>query len=747
MDILLNKVTQQAMNYAIRSGITITGGYAIRHASRLLNTTPKCSERDELSRLQARLESKIRIISPAIDMIELIAARGNTTLESAVTLTKDIRWEIQNLGTRLSNAANEEELSRRGSSRAKPREQTELTLKLIISDIKKLLERIEDAVPLINLAITTSGVNLSTNLPSTVSPSRLLQASTFLTGGDAQYTAFPGHTVQIGPTYTLSMYMLFAGHAWRSQDEDSIREATWKEVIHKARVKLLRVPLHQLYALPNSMPDTAEDISGHGLEDPQHNHIPGEAKAFEFTYQILLVEDLDDDRFHSFEDGESKPEPFEDVQVAGLRDVIPIHEISKIFYADTGKILNIGTEGEVNNPILLLKRDVHADPPRRMMERRRSFSSLHANSEGTNGDESPSETAAVNDEQPELDAQIRRESSVAPTKDDHEVEQQRDRWRLPPDLDPEWMAFEVYTETPDSEDEDTEPTTADTESSPLRPRQSSRQSSVDTNVTNALSHLQLSPQPPGSSPNALTQQQSSLGPAAQPVGPGQVKTSLSLLEMLIRLTALQQFRQDSHLSIDDELLNFFLEDSSTTGAGPDAEQRQRVRRDARRRVGFDPYDESPVKRRGEEYIQHPPPEHFYEASPNSVAYDDRVDSGYAPPWSGVENEAPGVGSERAMRFTEQRAYSSGMPSSPSPGYFSGSRRTSSRAGTPNRGQSLPVTPRTPPGTGTRSAVLAQEARSATKPSSPLGRTMTSSLPAETTSTLVGSATEGGAKST
>lgn len=53
MDILLGKVTQQAMNYAIRyyrvgnkicrecadgcrSGITITAGYAIRQSSRLL---------------------------------------------------------------------------------------------------------------------------------------------------------------------------------------------------------------------------------------------------------------------------------------------------------------------------------------------------------------------------------------------------------------------------------------------------------------------------------------------------------------------------------------------------------------------------------------------------------------------------------------------------------------------------------------------------------------------------------------
>ena len=740
MDILLNKVTQQAMNYAIRSGITITSGYAIRHCSRLLKSTPKTTEREELLRLQSRLEAKIRIISPAIDMIDLIAARGNTTLESAVTLTKDIRRGIQDLGSRLRDAANEEELLRQGSSRAKSREQTELTLKLIISDIKRLLERIEDAVPLINLAITTSGVNLSTNLPSTVSPSRLLQASTFLTAGDSRYVGMPGNTVQIGPTYTLSVYMLFAGHAWRSQDEEDARETTWKEVIHKGRVKLLRVPFDQLYHLPG---DEQDGISN---TDSLPNHIPGEAKAFEFAYQLLLVEDLDDDRFHSLEDDESKAGPFEDVQLAGLRDVIPIHQVSKIFYADTGKILNIGTEGEVNNPILLLKRDIYAEAPRRMMERRRSIVSLHEEAALSNGDEPMPKTNVSDGDQSELDAQINRESFTSPGDEDSaQKDQESNRWRLPPDLDPEWIAFEVYTESLDSEDEDAE-VAVETESPPSSTRQSSRQASLDPNVTNALSHLQLSSPSPGSSPQQLTQQNASLGPSVQPYAPGQVKTSLSLLEMLIRLTALQQFRQDSHLSIDDELLNFFLEDSSTTGAGPDAEQRRRVRREARQRVGFDPYDESPIKRRGEEYIQHPPPEHYYEASPNSSLYNDRVDSGYGPSWPGASHESSNGKPDYGVRPTEQRVSSPGVPSSPSPGYFSGNRRTSSsRASTPSRSQSFPSTPMTPPLAGTRSARLAHESRSATKPRSPLGRAVTPSLPVGLSSTLAEAESEGMAK--
>src|ERR1700761_7272578 len=134
MDIFLGRVTSQAMNYAIRSGITITTTYAIKQCGRLLKETPRSQQREELMQLQLRLESKIRIISPAIDMIELISARGNTSLESAVSLTKEIRYEIQRLGQRLSEAANDEELVRRKSSQAKSRDETERGLKVVITE-------------------------------------------------------------------------------------------------------------------------------------------------------------------------------------------------------------------------------------------------------------------------------------------------------------------------------------------------------------------------------------------------------------------------------------------------------------------------------------------------------------------------------------------------------------------------------------------------------------------------------------
>ncbi|GME23686.1 hypothetical protein GTA08_BOTSDO13776 [Neofusicoccum parvum] len=626
MDILLSKVTQQAMNYAIRSGIVITSSYAMKQCSRLVKSVDNAVEKQELAALQMRLESKIRIISPAIDMIELISARGNTSLESAVSLTKALRWDIQSLGVRLAKAAGEEELQRRGSSRARPKAENEYELKLIISDIKQLLARIEDAVPLINLAITTSGASLSSSLPSTVSPSRLLQASTFLTAGDTQYSMRPTDAQQIGPAFTLSMYMLFGGHI-RPQDEEGIRETTWKEVMHKARVKLMRVPLDRIWDFPSSQANQPNNPHPHG-------NIPAdEGKSYEYAYQLLIIEDLDDDRVHTFEEGELQPGPFEDVAKAGIRELVPIHEISKIFYADTGKILNIGTEGETNNPILLLKRDVNAVPPRRMMERQNTeqwYEDYEEEPEDTQ-EKGTATSVPTEDEQSEIDAQLLRESSRAP---EPEPEPEHDDglpqpWRLPPNLDPEWIAFEVYVEEPDTDDEEEAVEEAQTSSGPSS---SSRANSLDPRLTTGISNLNLrtpSPAPRGplSSPPGTALQTRPTHTTPTPIysSPNPsfippIRTSLSLLEMLIRLTALQQFQQSSHLSIPDELLTFFLSESaSTVGAGGDSDLRRRVRRDAVRRVGFDPYDESPIKRRGEEYLEremHGDEYHDGEAAPS-----------------------------------------------------------------------------------------------------------------------------------
>jgi hypothetical protein len=671
------------MSYAIRSGIAITSHYALKQCGRLMKTV-EGREKQELANLQLRLDSKIKIISPAIDMIELIAARGNTSLESAVGLTKSLRWDIQTLGSRVEKAVAEEQLARRGSSKAQSRDQNDVELKIIIAEMKRLLERIEDAVPLINLAITTSGVSLSTTLPATVSPSRLLQASTFLTSGDMQYCSSKPRAQQVGPTFILSMYMLFSGYANRPHGED-LRETTWKEVMHKARVTLMRVPLENVNDYPVSFGQDSRRA-----DEANHTHIPSDSMLQEYAYQLLIVEDLDDGRMHDFDDGEPHPEPYDGVQQAGVREIVPIHEVSKIFYADTGKILNIGADGETNNPILLLKRDIHAAPPRGMMKREAVETGYESDDSHTiGGDEADSE-------QTELEDQLRRESNTdlhEPTP--QEPEQPTYPWRLPPTLDLEWMAFEVYIEDPstDSELDETEDLE---EEDIIRPSPANSSTQHDGSESPAFlgrfSNLNLRPSTPTDSPKAtpynqiIPSPQKASVPVPQyteqaPTSLPPVKTSLSLLEMLIRLTALQQFQQSSHLAIPDEFLNFFLSDSSTVGAGSDGELRRRVRREARMRVGFDPYDESPIKRRGEEYLEHElhdGGEDYEPTSPvNGTTYDyDGYPTGRSSPVNSrsrsgtptILNSTPGSGSrpKSSADILNGGRLSLGNASSPSP---------------------------------------------------------------------------------
>lgn len=448
----------------------------------------------------------------------------------------------------------------------------------------------------------------------------MLQASTFLTAGDNEYRRNPGRPSQVGPTFTLSLYMLFAGHA-RPHDERELREMTWKETIHKAQVKLMRVPLD---AVQDGVRHERGESVMESIEGGALVHFSAENKADEYAYQLVIVEDLDDDRAHMFEDGEPRPRKYEGVTLAGIRELLPIHQISKIFYADTGKILNIGSDGETNNPILLLKRDVFAQPPlSKMVSSERE--GLHRGENGHDPqkdfigeDQRDSYTDESEAESEDPNDQLHRESSYAPHDGLHfkqaHVEQPIDHYGLPPNLDREWFAFEVYQDPKDEEEDDDSSCASDSEDTAAGP------SADDIAVDLSGLHLNASSNPGSASSTPARDRPRRSTPRTNPASDlfGCVRSSLSLLEMLIRLTALQQFEQALHLTIPDEILNFFLQESSTTGGN--GEERRQTRNEARMKVGFDPYDESPIKHHGEDYQRG--------ESPNSPARSIRGNSAF-----------------------------------------------------------------------------------------------------------------------
>ncbi|GKT44070.1 RanBP-type and C3HC4-type zinc finger-containing protein 1 [Colletotrichum spaethianum] len=617
---------------AIRSGIALTSTYAFSQCSRLMKTVDDRAVRSDIKKLQKRLDSKIKLSR---------SGRGNAFLESALPLAKSLRRSIVALGRRVEQAAQAGEATNEAPRRSLDSEQQLEELRAIIDDMKDLLAQLDNDIPLLHMAISASGESLSSAMSPSVSPSRFLQAGTFLTYGDSQFAADPTRPVQIGPVFTLSIYMLFLGHASRTpttqpghreghsqppqkpQNNSSgdtpapyglgegERKPLWQEVIHKARVRLCRTPMGHVFDPNKGFRPSGAGPSSFTKSQFYKSNAYGMGQRNEYAYHLEIIEDMDDGRAHDDLDAEAAP--YDDIRRAGIRESIPIHQISKIFYADTGRILNIGDGGTDNNPVLLLKRDLLAKPPLEMQEEMMAYSD-----EADSIIASEAEDEEGLDEQEDIDRQLREESAALDILEEMpKMPAKSSRRSFPSHLDPEWLAVEVFEDDDESESSETEdedlgeevprlPLSSTPISAIASPKTDSRRSraSLDTRLMAQIQSLSLQ-----SSPSATgTRSTASVQPFSQELAKhqmdstesfvarspfGAVVTSLSLMEMLIRLTSLQEFQQAPHLTMHDHILNFFLEESSTTGLT--GEERLRARTEAKQRVGFDPYTDTPSR--------------------------------------------------------------------------------------------------------------------------------------------------------
>ncbi|KAI1427845.1 RanGTP-binding protein-domain-containing protein [Xylaria sp. FL1777] len=608
MDAFLAKLSYHATSYAVRSCIALTSTYVIKQGAQLLKTVDFDPLRAELGQLQRRLTRKIELVSPILESIELRYTRGDSALETVVRTSRGLREDIDALGERLKVATSTQTPLSGGAREDKAavaRRQAELAG--IIGDIKALIMSIDDAIPLINLWVSAIGGMQASS--SSFSPSRLLQASMLVNVGDTQFILDPSQPMQIGPDFTLSLYMLFRGHA--SADgaqepygvEEGQRKPMWQEIMHKARVRLLRVSL--------------DDLS---------NGIGDSSPRVHYAYKLQVVEDLDDGRLHTFEDKDSQPTSYDGLSLAGIRESIPIHQISKMFYADVGKILNINSDdGASSSPVLLIKRDVNTVPV------------VHVPGNPVLTTNSPEDSvvetqASEAGSQECIDFQLREEMELrnepacsAITSQTPKTCPKHEDWSIPQDLDPEWIALEVFDvdDSNSNSDSDSDSTGNEKDSTPddqsvpdCRPRHTARPS-VDLNLITQLNRMNIaSSSSRPSSSDSYAQQPTTPNPQPQPdthsrettlsrsVNPrlvdmastklierspfGAIKTSLSLLEMLLRLTSLQEFEQTTHLAIPDHVLKFYLDESVST-SGLHGKERLAASAEAERKVGFDPY--------------------------------------------------------------------------------------------------------------------------------------------------------------
>lgn len=536
-------------------------------------------------------------------------------LESALPLAKSLHKQIVSLGRRAEAAAAAQEQHSHRSGVSPPKKETSQdALKRVVEDLKNLLSEIDRDIPLLQLAISASGESLSTSLPSGISPSRLLQASTLLIVGDTQYAQDTRRSIQIGPSFTLSVYMLFLGHAAVSSTpkdgslrpsagsttstetkaqgpvyglRDHDRKPLWQEAIHKARVRLCR----------SACNPTIEENDCDG----QDYNASSSIGSLNYAYHLEIIEDLDDNRAH---EELGSPSPHNDIPNSGICELIPIHQFAKVFYTDTGRLLNIGdgTDGE-NNPVLLLKRDINAT------RLPRPEYAMHGEVYDTSDDDSKQETDEY--KQADVDQQLFGESqSKVSTSRGSKNAKGTYATALPKQLDPEWIAFEVFEE--DDEQSDTSSNSEieaglsdeiDRYSYSSRKTPPRLRTAMDSILVSQIKNLSI--HPTSRDGLILSKSDSKVGQSSRDLAVDSsseaqefvsrspfraITTSLSLIEMLIRLAGLQEFQQASHLSIPDHILTFFLEETSTTGLTGKA--MWRARSDTKQRVGFDPYTDT-----------------------------------------------------------------------------------------------------------------------------------------------------------
>ncbi|EPY49687.1 ran GTPase binding protein [Schizosaccharomyces cryophilus OY26] len=290
MDQIFTKVTASAATYAtayaIRTGVNWAGSLAAKRLTKFIQQSAPESSQYNLDLVKSRLEQKILAITPAVDLIELIAARGNSSLQNLVPLIQRLRDHIDE----FSEYVNEKD------SLSPDEENLEEASKDIYTSCESLLKEIEQTIPLINLSLTTSGVTLSSALKESLSPSRLLQAQAFLELSDKQFEETQ-KDVQIGPKFVLTLYNTFH----RSNQSDGPSDVSWKEEYPKCSVYVKRFVSEE-----------------------------------RFRYVLIIEEDLNDGRYHEELLGKDLSS-----SISGNTIEYPINCMSILCYTVSGKLLDI----------------------------------------------------------------------------------------------------------------------------------------------------------------------------------------------------------------------------------------------------------------------------------------------------------------------------------------------------------------------------------------------------------------------
>ncbi|EDK41498.2 hypothetical protein PGUG_05596 [Meyerozyma guilliermondii ATCC 6260] len=296
MDQLLARAGSQAVTFAIRSGITFASGYAVRTVTKFLDKIPE-SEKKKILDKRTKIRIKTDILGQAMDLIRLAAVRGNTSLEPSLELIEAVTSEIERFETKMSSIT--ETLS-------------SLNEKESVIEVNRcmdnLLTQLDEAIPLLQLSIATSGTTMKTSLSPSVSPGRLLQASSLV--AKANESKSP---CNVGPVFDLVYYSVFYNpsrlkyidHEDNKKvdvaKDDDLLAISWKEEYSRASVRIIS------------------------------------NNKSSFQYSLEIREDHNDGRYH-----DEKPKVV----------VYDVKSIMRMFFSASGKLLKLESRSA---PVLMFK--------------------------------------------------------------------------------------------------------------------------------------------------------------------------------------------------------------------------------------------------------------------------------------------------------------------------------------------------------------------------------------------------------
>lgn len=322
MDDILAKASSQAMSFAIRSGISLALGFAIKTVARFLDKIPP-AEKKRIEAANARLHQKTKIVATAIDLVRLEAARGHSALEATVDLVADLSDQIARFDeniVRLVDAMNN--LNQKA------------TIVQVERAIGELLAEINDAIPLLNLSLVACGANLEAARAPRFSPGRLLQAAAHLEACDRHFDG--ARDVPAGPPFDLTMYTVF--YRAKLAETREAKKSDAKQLETQSETKQLDNADNQSH-LESVGLTWKEEYARASVRLVRRR---GDARA----YEIVAAEDFDDGRYH-----EDEPARQRNIAVAHIR---------RQFFSASGRLLRL--EGS-NSPVLIFKVAAAAGAP------------------------------------------------------------------------------------------------------------------------------------------------------------------------------------------------------------------------------------------------------------------------------------------------------------------------------------------------------------------------------------------------